>query len=259
MAFRYTRFNAVIEDIRDAVIRLFYRAGDCPDAVAAIPDAIKYFHGAATDYERGSRFDRLMYKCRVIADWSSTLLKQSPKLSEKKAEVHLQFLEAFRRAEGIGETLMTWSAPKADPDTIVYTMRGLPLAYNPEIYLAHLVMLLNLSTTYHNDNSAQSDIVLVAYLAVMRRFKIDLPQEISTLQGLNTLAPQTYSSVIAVINGVLTELSSPELAQHILFNPYETSVRDKQLLQVGGHQGEVKVFWADGSRQSAHTRHSHRN
>jgi hypothetical protein len=225
----YTRFNAAIEAIRDAAIRLSYRAADCSDEVEAIHAAIQQFHGATTDHERGSRFDRLMDKCRVVAEWCAGLLKKNPKLSEKKAEMYLQFLEAFKRAESIGDTLMAWAAPQSDPDTIVYTMHGLPLAYNPDIYLAHLFTLLNLSATYHHDNTPQSDIVLSAYLAVMRRFKVDLPQEISTLQGLNTLAPQTYSSVIAIVNGILTELSSPEFAQHISLNPYEAPPAEKWL------------------------------
>jgi hypothetical protein len=246
----YTRFNIAIEDVRVAAVRLLYRSKNPPAEVERIHTSINNFHAATTDYERGMKFDRLMDNCQSVATWCTAVLKGDVKLSDKKAEHYLQFLEAAKRAESIGETLMAWMPPREE-DTTSYqvAIEGIGLTYDRQIYLRPLFTLLNLATTYHRESS-QGDIVIEAYLKIMKRFQIDLSNEKTELQGLITLAPHTFSSVIAVVNGILSELSSPELAVHISLNPYEAPIPDKWLSVVEMMDQAAIVIYTPGENSS---------
>jgi hypothetical protein len=94
-----------------------------------------------------------------------------------------------------------------------------PLYYCRGCYLRPIATLYNLSATFHK-SSAGGDPILDGYLSACRKFDVPFGKQYE-IMALRQLAEVTYGCIISVINNVLDELASEELAQFLSLNPFE--------------------------------------
>lgn len=114
------------------------------------------------------------------------------------------------------------SVGNTSSDDATYLSQSLteqPLQYCRDCYLRPIATLYNLSATFHRE-SAYGDPILDGYLSACRKFGVPYSKQYE-IMALRLLAEVTYGCIISVINNVLDELASDELAKFLSLNPFE--------------------------------------
>ncbi|MDQ7784226.1 MAG: hypothetical protein RDU20_15180, partial [Desulfomonilaceae bacterium] len=225
----YDKFNNSLSELKTSSVRLRLHLDEeeVPECLRDLDRAIDSFPKARNDRDRGMVYDTLLDCLDDLIIWRRrkvSLLGASRETARLAGDV----LTHGAQSRMYGEQLTDWdpSGPEQDPG-IDEDLRSLDLRYNRSCYLRPHFRLLNLSSTYHREQPA-GDPVLDAYLKAARKYEVPA-ESLLRIRQLISLADKTYSSIIAVINGVLNELTSPELAACLCLNPYEMPVKDRCL------------------------------
>ncbi len=225
----YAKFNEAMDKVRSSLVRIslcFEESGSL-DAVDGAQRSIRVFAGAQNDLARGRAYDNLVERMEELIPWCRKKIREEG-IGIENAECLVDFVYNAQQIGELGDRLACWdsSGPEPDPQ-LIEGLEALPIEYSRSCYLRSLYALLNVSTIYHRD-SPPSDPVLEAYLKVCRDYDVP-PYELLRIEHLIYMPDRTYACIIAVINGVLEELASPDLARSISLNPYELPDPDRYL------------------------------
>lgn len=139
-------------------------------------------------------------------------------------------------SNGVGAIVAaTESTSSEDGAYLKQSLKEQPLQYCRASYLRPIATLFNLSATFHKNNSG-GDAVLDGYLNACRKFDVPFGKQYE-IMALRLLAETTYGCIISVINNVLDELASEEMAQYLSINPFEPPASFLSVAQVidNGH------------------------
>lgn len=122
--------------------------------------------------------------------------------------------------------------------------RGTSLICDPFNYLERYAILLNLTVL-------AKETVVHEYVKACRRFEV--PSVMTFIYAsLETLADETFSSIVATMNNRLSELSSPDFAKHVSLHPFVPPKAATRLSAMRAlNEGEIVCYYPRDSSTTA--------